>query len=286
MSDIIRQIYNQIADVKEAIVINVNNDTPKAWDSKVGGVPYILEDDDYPVSSETGRVFDFLIQINCFDLPNNEFFPKSGLLQFFINKDYTYDEDDLPFYIKYIANVDRDEAKIDYDLEDDFDRDNDEEDEEDDYIVDEDDNMIDEELKISFTKKDDHINSTSKEWNDLKKKLAIALYPYRDELEDYESLVEEDVYVDDLDFILEDEDNLEVKQANKMLGYPDNFGEDIRLSDSKYQDYILLLQLHPDSDFFVNVDESSICWFIHPDDLKNLNFNNVICSYFENETSF
>ncbi|MDF9867818.1 uncharacterized protein YwqG [Bacilli bacterium PM5-3] len=277
MEQIINNIYNKIACVKNAIVIEESNDSPKPWDSKVGGKAYLLEDDDYPVSMDTGEPFEFLIQINCSNLPENDYFPKKGLLQFFINNEYNYEEDDEPFLIKYIENITIDEKKLDFDLEDDYELDEDDENDEDDDSFN---CMIDEEIKVNFKTMNDHVNSTSFEWNEFKQRLAKELYEYKDELEDYESIIENSSYLEDLDFILNDEDVIEVMQASKLLGYPDNFEEDIRLNDSKYHEYILFLQLNPNSDFFENEEEISICWFIHPNDLKNLDFSNVICSYF------
>lgn len=279
MQKIINDIYNRVADIKDAIIIEESNDSPKVWDSKVGGKAYLLEDDDYPVSLDTGEPFEFLIQINCIDLPENEYFPNKGLLQFFINNEYTFEEDDKPFLVKYINNVIIDENKLDYDIEDEYELDEEDEFEEDDDAGN---NMIQEEIKITFKNVKDHVNSTAMEWSDFTDRLAKGLYLFKEDLEDYDSLIEESSYLEDLDFILDDEDVLEIMHSNKLLGYPDNYSEDIRLSSEKYKDYILLLQLHPDSDYFTNDDEESICWFIHPDDLKQLNFDNVICSYFKN----
>ena len=277
MEHIIKNSYDKIANIHQAIVIEESNDSPTLWDSKVGGKPYLLEDDDYPVSFDTLEPFEFLLQVNCQDLPENDYFPRKGLLQFFINNDYTYEKEDKPFLIKYIENIIVDDDKLDYDIEDDYELDEDEIEDEDDETINA---MIDEEVKITFSSKEDHVNSTAIEWFAFKDDLAKQLHHYKDDLEDYESIVEDSNYLEDLDFILDDEEVVEVMQSSKLLGYPDNDEDDIRLSDEKYHDYILLLQLHPHSDFFDNEDEISICWFIHPQDLKQLNFDNVICSYF------
>ena len=52
-------------------------------DSKVGGVPYIPKGGALPRSAE-GKPLFMLAQINCEQLPENNLYPKKGLLQFWI----------------------------------------------------------------------------------------------------------------------------------------------------------------------------------------------------------
>ena len=52
-------------------------------DSKVGGVPYIPKEGALPRSAE-GKPLFMLAQINCEQLPENNLYPKKGLLQFWI----------------------------------------------------------------------------------------------------------------------------------------------------------------------------------------------------------
>ena len=60
-------------------------------DSKVGGVPYIPKGGALPKSAE-GKPLFMLAQINCEQLPENNLYPKKGLLQFWIaaTDDYLY----------------------------------------------------------------------------------------------------------------------------------------------------------------------------------------------------
>lgn len=248
---------------KDAFIIKESNDFCALWDSKLGGKAYHLEGEEYPMSIISNEPLDFLIQINTRDLPENPYFPKIGLLQFFINIDYSFEEEDLPFLVKYIDKVTYDERKIDFDLDDDYDED-------DDYEILEDDkidfnNMIQKEIKIYFEKVNDKVNPTALEWDEYKKQNEIR----------YEFSVEElkDMF---------DEDSFEITKSSKLLGYPDNYDDDIRLDNPLYHDYILLLQLHPSGDYLIREEEESICWFIHPDDLKKLDFSRVICSFFGN----
>lgn len=248
---------------KDTYIINECNDFCAAWDSKLGGKPYLLEDEEYPISNDSHEPLDFLIQINFNDLEDNPYFPKEGLLQFFINIDYSHDEDDIPFLVKYIPNVIYDENKIDFDLDDYYDED-------DEYDVIEShrvnfNNMIQEEIKISFEKEIDKANPTAIEWDVYRKENNISKEPSVEELKS-----------------MFNEDTFEITRSSKLLGYPDNYDEDIRSYNEKYHDYILLLQLHPNNEYLVKEEEESICWFIHPDDLKQLDFTKIICSFFTN----
>ena len=60
-------------------------------DSKVGGVPYIPKGGALPRSAD-GKPLFMLAQINCEQLPENNLYPKKGLLQFWIaaTDDYLY----------------------------------------------------------------------------------------------------------------------------------------------------------------------------------------------------
>ena len=60
-------------------------------DSKVGGVPYIPKGGALPRSAD-GKPLFMLAQINCEQLPENNLYPKKGLLQFWIasTTDYLY----------------------------------------------------------------------------------------------------------------------------------------------------------------------------------------------------
>jgi len=54
------------------------------WQSKVGGNPYLPVGVQYPKSLE-GEYLQLLAQINFAELPENDDYPKAGILQFFIN---------------------------------------------------------------------------------------------------------------------------------------------------------------------------------------------------------
>lgn len=67
------------------------------WQSKIGGNPYILNKEDYPVDLEENQLL-FLAQINFEETPFLPPFPKEGILQFFIFDDPFYGSElDDPF---------------------------------------------------------------------------------------------------------------------------------------------------------------------------------------------
>lgn len=75
---------------KEAIKINLDYETkPKLTDSKIGGVPYWDRNRKYPIASN-GVKLELLAQFNLSQLPENNAFPKEGMLQFFILNDDLY----------------------------------------------------------------------------------------------------------------------------------------------------------------------------------------------------
>ena len=68
---------------KQAICINiVFEKQPSLFSSKIGGVPYWNPDMPYP-KANTGEKLTLLAQFNMSELPENNVFPKEGMLQFF-----------------------------------------------------------------------------------------------------------------------------------------------------------------------------------------------------------
>jgi len=59
------------------------------WQSKVGGHPYLLSGQNYPLN-EQGEPLFFLAQINFKEFPRLSGYPENGLLQFFINDDRSF----------------------------------------------------------------------------------------------------------------------------------------------------------------------------------------------------
>jgi uncharacterized protein YwqG len=85
-----------------------------AWQSKLGGTPYLALGAPYP-KNDQGRPLFFLAQINCAELPKLASFPTHGIIQFFILDDELYGLDfEAPtkannfrvlYYPEVLANV-------------------------------------------------------------------------------------------------------------------------------------------------------------------------------------
>ena len=75
-----------ITDKHIKITVVGEDPTLSIFDSKFGGIPYLPQDAKVPVDSE-GVQLGLLAQINCSDLPENDLYPKTGLVQFWIGRD-------------------------------------------------------------------------------------------------------------------------------------------------------------------------------------------------------
>ena len=86
------------------IIIEENNSL-NLTDSKFGGLPYISTDADTPKDSNDNQLA-LLAQINCGDLPENDLYPKEGLLQFWISRNNEFGLGNKKDYcVKYIKNI-------------------------------------------------------------------------------------------------------------------------------------------------------------------------------------
>lgn len=75
----------------EAIRIRLDFDRqPALFESKLGGLPYWDTALPYPCDEQSGDKLAMLAQINLSQLPENDFFPREGMLQFFIRPDIEY----------------------------------------------------------------------------------------------------------------------------------------------------------------------------------------------------
>ena len=92
---------------KEYIAISINGDRGlNVKTSKFGGIPYIAQDAEVPVDAE-GNQLALLAQINCTELPENDIYPKEGLLQFWIARDDSFGLDSKGTnVVKYIKDID------------------------------------------------------------------------------------------------------------------------------------------------------------------------------------
>ena len=92
------------------IIIEENNSL-NLTDSKFGGLPYISTDADTPKDSNDNQLA-LLAQINCSDLPENDLYPKEGLLQFWISRNDDFGlGNKKDYYVKYIKNIENNITK-------------------------------------------------------------------------------------------------------------------------------------------------------------------------------
>ncbi|MFN0213747.1 MAG: YwqG family protein [Saprospiraceae bacterium] len=84
----------QLLQTRQAFVrvTSQKSSKTKPWESKVGGMPYMPKNLDWPRNTEGAPLF-FLAQINFAETPSLAPFPSKGVLQFFIHDDDLYGMD-------------------------------------------------------------------------------------------------------------------------------------------------------------------------------------------------
>lgn len=118
LPDILQPFEEQLkASVRQFIEVIPTEEEPKLWESKFGGLPYLLQGQAYPTDSDGEDLF-FLGQINFGDMPALAPFPEKGILQFYISDDQSYGQDDEDplsqerFRLLYIPEVLEDPAQL------------------------------------------------------------------------------------------------------------------------------------------------------------------------------
>ncbi len=110
-----------IATIQPTVEFSLTDTPTITWQSKVGGLPYLPQDFDYPTTSD-GEPLAFLAQINFADMPSLPDFPTQGILQFFIANDDLYGlnfvdmTDQSTFRVVYHADVVQDMEQLQSDL--------------------------------------------------------------------------------------------------------------------------------------------------------------------------
>lgn len=259
------ETYRQLkAETKvPCIRMELNDDKPSVFESKVGGLGYIPHSGKFPVDSK-GNQLRLLAQIDCSQVSVDEF-PKTGLLQFWIlnndlcGADFDNNTKQDTFRIIYYKDVDtsvtKDEIKAKF-QENEFDNNE----------------MfpVNGEYGLKF-----HIDENSLSVSDYQFETKFAekynqLNP-NNKIESYYDITA------DINEIDGDTDSF----GHKIGGYPAFTQEDPREEDSSYN--FLLLQL--DSEFGDGKDkilwgDAGICnFFINSEKLKNLDFSDVIYNW-------
>ncbi len=105
-AEIIEKVRAAVAErtARKAIGFTLDYDVkPTLFSSKVGGVPYWDMSRPYP--DDEGRKLMLLAQFNLAELPENDIFPREGMLQFFANEDCEYECNDVTIVV-YHKTVD------------------------------------------------------------------------------------------------------------------------------------------------------------------------------------
>ncbi len=228
--------------------------------SKVGGLPFLAQDAEIPTNSE-GQQLTLLAQINCEELPENDFYPKKWILQFWILCDDVYwldfdnplsNENKRVIYISDFSHgLSEDEVREKYKP----------------YV--EDFSIFEEnsEFSLVFEKKVMTIPTENHKFEEILVKKWNEYFP--------ENQIE---YMYDLDEEIDEiYDALNTDEINHRIGGHPYFIESDPSEYEKRKQYSeLLLQI--DSDYENNIvwnEDDIATFFISKQDLENLNFENV-----------
>ena len=107
----INKVIKKIRDNNIHEYINIvleANDNLSVVDSKFGGIPYIAKDSDVPKDSNDMQLA-LLAQINCTELPENDLYPKEGLIQFWISRNDDFGLNNKKDYcVRYTKKIEDD----------------------------------------------------------------------------------------------------------------------------------------------------------------------------------
>ena len=106
--EMIKKVIEKVSEESKKECINIKthiDENLTIFDSKFGGIPYLPKDFEVPCDSSNHEQFALLAQINCTELPENNLYPKVGILQFWIGRDDLMGlEDD--YKVVYFENID------------------------------------------------------------------------------------------------------------------------------------------------------------------------------------
>lgn len=242
--------------VKPVVRVMVKRGKTTLYESKFGGEPYLPKGFEHPRDGE-GNPMILFAQINFAEVPHVEPMPESGILQFFlspVDDVYGLDFDDPTnqenFRVIYHAEVIRDETQLVTDFS---------------YVPEVNDEMppICSEGRMSFELQQLPVSPASYEFAQL---LDIDL----DQETEKPNETLWDLYAD-----------IAAGEGHKMGGYPYFTQYDPRDDDGAYQEYnILLFQADMDGEINLMFGDSGVAnFFIKEEDLKNLNFSNILYNW-------
>ncbi|KAL3283943.1 hypothetical protein HHI36_018111 [Cryptolaemus montrouzieri] len=225
----------------------------KIWQSKVGGIPYLPIEENYPCNDEQIPL-QFLIQINFSEIPHLPGFPEKGILEFYVDSgddllglDFNKPTHQNGFRVLYFNNVDEDESKLQKDV------------------------------KTSVNEGKDYYGPISKgsEYSIefFLEKQYISGYDYR--FPDLFCFASDDDMLDEYNDIFP-------PNGHRLGGYAYFTQSDPREEQQDLQEYELLLQLDTDHSEGCDImwgDTGVGAFFIKPDDLVKCDFSNVLYNW-------
>ena len=249
LPDALRPFSEQLLPTQRSFIrMNATGDRPFApWESAIGGVPYWLQEEAYPTDSQGNHLL-FLIQINFSELPKLEPLPQEGLLQIFINDDDGYGmnfddpTDQSNFRMIYREDIHEDMEKL---LSD-----------------------------FSFLENQPTGPFESRLGFGLEFSIETELMPH--ENHQFNQFFGSDFFKQfgDQEWdVAREYRKVASGMGHKLGGYPFFTQEDPRSADSPLK---LLLQVDTDVDVSLMWGDMGVAnFFIHPDDLKKLDFSKV-----------
>ena len=271
MADKLNELIEKIKNISqtEYYKIKILDETPDIFDSKIGGLPYWVEGQDYPKDKDGKNLF-LLAQINFDKEETSSPLPTKGLLQFFIADDdimgVNYDDQitQTNFRVIYHETINyaitaesienqgipsSEKAEI-YPVTGQF--------------------------KITLTKTRGYTTINDIKFENIFKQAYEEVYGTKlnSKKKYYDILKPEEVDK------LEDGLNSDSKSAyHKMLGYAFFTQEDPRYV-KKYENYdTLLFQLDSESKYIIWGDLGIANFFIQKKDLEEKNFSNVLYNW-------
>ncbi|WP_156286311.1 YwqG family protein [Oceanivirga salmonicida] len=250
--------------LKESILINVKeSDNIELTASKFGGYPYIPFDENVPLDSNGDPLY-LIAQINCSDLPENNIYPKKGLLQFFIGTDDLWGLDfdnqisgqghKVIYYENIDKNVTQEDVMKKYKLEE--------------YVempLD-----IETTLALSFGKEMQAIEYNTLGFDEMFIKKYNKYFP-KNKIEDIWDI--DDDFMDEIS-----EEFLSFQ--SRIGGYPSFTQSDMREDDNILDKYnILLLQIDSNNDYIMWGDSGIANFFITKEMLDKKDFTKVLYNW-------
>jgi len=229
-------------------------------ENKIGGLPYLPVDKNYPINDQ-GEYLRLVAQLNFAKIPPLKNFPQQGILQFFIEScehksrfyglDFNNPTLQTGYKIIYYSDI-SESIVTNFDFLGNL---------EEDYLF-----PIQGEFSLNFSKEKSIVTPYNEDFNDYLPELSKA---------ENQQLLE--LYINYYDSKFNE-------AVHQLGGHPMFTQSDPRIGEFKTQEpYQLLLQI--DSEY---CDQGyDICWgdcgianfFIHPSDLKNLNFSKVLYNW-------